>query len=35
MKMSLRMPTAPFLLLSIRAEDDAADDEYRSVARFG
>lgn len=33
--MSLRMPTAPFLLLSIRAEDDAADDEYRSVARFG
>jgi len=29
------MPTAPFLLLSIRAEDDAADDEYRSVARFG
>ncbi len=26
---------APFLLLSIRAEDEAADDEYRSVARFG
>ena len=25
----------PFLLLSIRAEDDAADDEYRSVQRFG
>ncbi len=25
---------APFLLLSIRAEDEAADDEYRSVARF-
>lgn len=24
----------PFLLLSIRAEDDAADDEYRSVQRF-
>lgn len=29
------MPTAPFLLLSIRAEDEAADDEYQSVARFG
>jgi GMP synthase (glutamine-hydrolysing) len=32
------MPTdvaqAPFLLLSIRAEDAAADDEYASVARF-
>jgi GMP synthase (glutamine-hydrolysing) len=32
------MPTeaghAPFLLLSIRAEDAAADDEYRSVMRF-
>lgn len=26
---------APFLLLSIRAEDEAADDEYRSVLRFG
>lgn len=26
---------APFLLISIRAEDEAADDEYRSVARFG
>ena len=25
----------PFLLLSIRAENDAADDEYRSVLRFG
>ena len=25
---------APFLLLSIRAEDEAADDEYRSVGRF-
>lgn len=24
----------PFLLLSIRAEDEAADDEYRSVVRF-
>lgn len=24
----------PFLLLSIRAEDEAADDEYRSVLRF-
>ena len=29
------MPAAPFLLLSIRAEDAAADDEFRSVARFG
>ncbi len=29
------MPSAPFLLLSIRAEDEAADDEYRSVVRFG
>jgi GMP synthase (glutamine-hydrolysing) len=28
------MRTKPFLLLSIRAEDDAADDEYSSVARF-
>jgi GMP synthase (glutamine-hydrolysing) len=26
---------APFLLLSIRGEDDAADDEYRAVMRFG
>lgn len=26
---------APFLLLSIRAEDDAADDEHRSFLRFG
>lgn len=26
---------APFLLLSIRAEDEAADDEYRSILRFG
>ena len=26
---------APFQLLSIRAEDEAAEDEYRSVARFG
>jgi GMP synthase (glutamine-hydrolysing) len=26
---------APFLLLSIRAEDEAADDEYRAVMRFG
>src|ERR1700733_2253111 len=25
---------APFLLLSIRAEDAAADDEYAAVARF-
>ncbi|MGE2730711.1 glutamine amidotransferase [Mycolicibacterium vaccae] len=29
------MADAPFLLLSIRAEDEAADDEYRSVMRFG
>jgi GMP synthase (glutamine-hydrolysing) len=33
------MPTdtddAPFLLLSIRAEDDAADDEYSAMMRFG
>ncbi|HEX7430395.1 MAG TPA: glutamine amidotransferase, partial [Mycobacterium sp.] len=32
------MPTdvdhAPFLLLSIRAEDEAADDEYLAVMRF-
>ncbi|MBI3216897.1 MAG: glutamine amidotransferase [Mycobacterium sp.] len=26
--------TAPFLLLSIRAEDEAADDEYRAMQRF-
>src|SRR6478672_8688266 len=26
---------APFLLLSIRAEDEAADDEYQAVLRFG
>jgi GMP synthase (glutamine-hydrolysing) len=26
---------APFLLLSIRAEDDAADDEYSAMMRFG
>ena len=26
---------APFLLLSIRAEGEAADDEYRAVLRFG
>ena len=25
---------APFLLLSIRAEDDAADDEYSAMMRF-
>ena len=33
------MPThpahAPFLLLSIRDEDEAADDEYLAVRRFG
>jgi GMP synthase (glutamine-hydrolysing) len=28
------MRSNPFLLLSIRAEDDAADDEYSSVVRF-
>ena len=25
---------APFLLLSIRAEDEAADDEYLAMMRF-
>ncbi|BBX70035.1 glutamine amidotransferase [Mycolicibacterium psychrotolerans] len=29
------MAAAPFLLLSIRGEDEAADDEYRAVMRFG
>lgn len=29
------MADAPFLLLSIRGEDEAADDEYRAVRRFG
>ncbi|MGE2833239.1 glutamine amidotransferase [Mycobacterium sp. SMC-4] len=28
------MADAPFLFLSIRAEDEAADDEYRAVMRF-
>ncbi|MEZ0340841.1 glutamine amidotransferase [Mycobacterium sp. pV006] len=28
------MADAPFLLLSIRSEDEAADDEYRAVLRF-
>lgn len=32
--MSITPGHAPFLLLSIRAEDEAADDEYRSVLRF-
>jgi len=27
-------PRAPFLLLSIRGEDEAADDEYRAMMRF-
>ncbi|MDG4666731.1 glutamine amidotransferase [Mycobacterium sp. 236(2023)] len=27
-------PTAPFLLLSIRGEDEAAHDEYRAMMRF-
>lgn len=27
-------PSAPFLLLSIRGEDEAAEDEYRAVMRF-
>src|SRR5690348_1352443 len=32
---SLRaMDHAPFLLLSIRGEDEAADDEYRSMMHF-
>ncbi|MCH9730505.1 MAG: glutamine amidotransferase [Actinomycetia bacterium] len=29
------MADAPFLLLSIRAEDEAADDEYDAMMRFG
>nr|WP_090275224.1 glutamine amidotransferase [Mycolicibacterium komanii]CRL68180.1 GMP synthase [Mycolicibacterium komanii] len=29
------VPSAPFLLLSIRGEDAAAEDEYRAVMRFG
>ncbi len=29
------MADAPFLLLSIRGEDEAAEDEYRAMARFG
>lgn len=28
------VPSAPFLLLSIRAEDEAAEDEYRAMMRF-
>ncbi|PRC50253.1 glutamine amidotransferase, partial [Mycobacterium sp. ITM-2017-0098] len=28
------MPDAPFLLLSIRGEDEAADDEYGAMMRF-
>ncbi len=28
------MPSAPFLLLSIRGEDEAAEDEYRAMMRF-
>lgn len=32
---STTVTNAPFLLLSIRADDDAADDEYQSVKRFG
>ncbi len=28
------MPEAPFLLLSIRGEDEAADDEYQAMMRF-
>lgn len=32
--MSITPGHAPFLLLSIRAEDEAADDEYQSVLRF-
>src|SRR6202040_902625 len=33
--MPLDTDHAPFLLLSIRAEDDAADDEYSAMMRFG
>jgi GMP synthase (glutamine-hydrolysing) len=32
--MSIDAGTAPFLLLSIRAEDAAADDEYAAMVRF-
>ena len=32
--MPIDVDHAPFLLLSIRAEDDAADDEYRAMMRF-
>lgn len=28
------VPSAPFLLLSIRGEDEAAEDEYRAMMRF-
>ncbi|KUI22622.1 glutamine amidotransferase [Mycobacterium sp. GA-1285] len=28
------VPSTPFLLLSIRGEDEAADDEYRAMMRF-
>ncbi|MBJ8345698.1 glutamine amidotransferase [Antrihabitans sp. YC2-6] len=33
--MQTNLEHAPFLLLSIRAEDEAADDEYYAVLRFG
>jgi GMP synthase (glutamine-hydrolysing) len=32
--MPIDLDHAPFLLLSIRAEDEAADDEYRAMMRF-
>ena len=32
--MPLDMDHAPFLMLSIRAQDDAADDEYSAMMRF-
>ncbi|MBD0323507.1 MAG: glutamine amidotransferase [Aldersonia sp.] len=33
--MRTNVESAPFLLLSIRAEPEAADDEFRAVMRFG
>ncbi len=33
--MAIRPHQAPFLLLSIRAEDEAADDEYAAMLRLG
>lgn len=33
--MPTNVDSAPFLLLSIRGEDEAADDEYQAMMRFG